>query len=207
MSGVTFQSIIEKQQREPPPICDDVSVQRIPARDNGEELVDINTSGSTLVRMLPAASTPFSGDLCSSAGLPHSSFIRQVVLKRLEGAVNNLRMILQRPALVFTVVEGIRLKREVEEEMYNYNKSTGGCVSFRVFDDEIDEFVDMGDLEVLTFSKNLTVEQQKNRGALLTACGYAGLINYPYEWWTFCYGTKYYCYYTGNKVAIYDEKL
>lgn len=204
--SLPFQNVIERQQREMPPRCDDEIISSIPAVDNGDELIDINTAGSQYVKMLQPGAVPFSGDMDHNAGLSHSSFIRKGLMLRLEAAVKNIQTLLARNQLVFMVVEGLRLDSEVDAQMANEHKSTGGCVSFRVFDEEINEFVDMGDHEVFTFSKNLTATQQHNRGSLLTACGYAGLINYPYEWWTFCFGTKYFCYYTGNKIAIYDTK-
>ena len=204
--SMSFQKVIEMQQREVPPQHDDEVILSIPVSDNGDELVDINAINNPFVKMLEPNPVPFSGDMSYSAGLPHSSFVRNGLLSRLEAAVKNIRMLLGRSLLVFMVVEGLRLDSEAQPEMHNHHKATGGCISFRVFDEEINEFVDMGDNEVLTYSKNLTSEQQRNRGSLLTACGYAGLINYPYEWWTFCFGTRYFCYYTGNKTAIYDVK-
>ena len=196
----SYESIIHRQQTGQPPIFEDLLVQSIPVCDNNDPLVDINTS--KLVRMLPPSlSQPFPDDMLHSVNLSHSSLVRSAVLYRLEGAVANMRIILKRPNLVFTVVEGLRKQGMSENE--NAHKATGGCVSFRVLDDDIDEFVDMGDCEVLTFSRNLTATQIQNRIALLSACGMAGLVNYPYEWWTFCYGTQYFSYYTNTRMAIY----
>jgi hypothetical protein len=199
-------NIINRQQTEIPPCIDDQDIRSIRIVECNDPLVDINTCGSSYVRMLPIPTVPFSG-MEYSVGLPHSTFVRKMLLTRLEAAVKNIRMILNRPELVFLVVEGLRVRDETSPDLFNSHKVTGGCVNFRVFDDEISEFVDMCDYEVLTFSNALTSEQRSNRTALLTACCMAGLINYPHEWWTFCFGTQYFCYYTKNSVAIFDEKV
>ena len=202
----TFETIIHRQQSSTPPFFEDITIQSIPVNDNKDELVNINTANSSLVKMLPAAAL-YPEDMEHSVGLPHSSFIRSGLFQRLEGAVQNLRIFTNRSKLVFMVVEGLRKRSESRDSDENLHKATGGCVSFRVFDEEIDEYVDMGDSEVLTFSKNLTPVQKQNRIHLLSACGIAGLVNYPYEWWTFCFGTRYFAYYTENKVAVYDNVL
>lgn len=94
--------------------------------------------------------------------------------------------------------------------------STGGCVALRLFDKNSETFLDMGKFgyvwfeklennEANTFSANLTPEQKANRGLLLTCAGMAGLVNYPYEWWHFSFGDRYFCYYTNNPKAIYGS--
>lgn len=198
-----YEHIILRQQSEVPVTYEDPVVMSIPVIENNDELVDINQMRSEYVKMLPRSASAFPSDMDHSVNLGHSSFIRKELFKRLEGAVANLRIILNRPKLVFMVVEGLR-KRD-ETDVAHPHKATGGCVSFRIADDEVDEFVDMGDCEVLTFSRNLTQSQIQNRTALLTACGIAGLVNCPNEWWTFCFGTRYFSYYTNNKTAVYGD--
>ena len=94
--------------------------------------------------------------------------------------------------------------------------STGGCVDIRLFNDDANEFLDMGKFGFLwypekvnnqsnTFSANLTEVQKSNRHLLLSAATMSGLVNYPYEWWHFSFGDRYFCYYTGNATAIYGS--
>ena len=91
--------------------------------------------------------------------------------------------------------------------------STGGCVDIRLYNGTDDVYLDMGQFGNLWgenkqshfYCAGLTQEQKDNRSALLLASGIVGLINYPYEWWRFSYGDKYYAYYTKNKYAIYNS--
>lgn len=89
--------------------------------------------------------------------------------------------------------------------------ATGACVDIRLFNDKTKEFLDMGKFgsywgenkEALTYCANLTDIQKENRSLLLTCSAMAGLVNYPYEWWHFSFGDRYYSYYTNNRFAIY----
>jgi D-alanyl-D-alanine dipeptidase len=89
--------------------------------------------------------------------------------------------------------------------------STGANVSIRLMNLETLSFIDMGQFGLLwgdnkeanTFSANLTEEQKMNRGHLITCAAIAGLVNYPYEWWHFSFGDRYFCYYTNNKSAVH----
>ena len=92
--------------------------------------------------------------------------------------------------------------------------ATGACVSVRLFDKETSTFLDMGKFgfnwfpgrvnnEANTFCALLSDEQKNNRRILLEAGSFAGLVNYPYEWWHFSFGDRYFSYYTQNKVAIH----
>lgn len=91
--------------------------------------------------------------------------------------------------------------------------STGACVDIRLFDDDKGEFLDMGKFGLLwgkneqahMFCAGLTEEQKNNRHMLLTAASIAGLMNYPYEWWHFSYGDKYYAYCTEEEYALYKS--
>lgn len=93
---------------------------------------------------------------------------------------------------------------------------TGASVAVRLFDTASETFLDMGKFgymwfkklennEANTYSANLSPEQKSNRALLLTCASMAGLINYPYEWWNFSFGDRYFCYYTNNPRAIYGS--
>ena len=55
-----------------------------------------------------------------------------------------------------------------------------------------------------TSYRSITKEQKKNRQILLTAMKCAGFVNYPGEWWHFCYGDKMWAAYSRVPYAIYD---
>ena len=56
-----------------------------------------------------------------------------------------------------------------------------------------------------TWSKELTSLQKRCRFILYDAMTAAGFINYPLEWWHFCYGDKMYAAYKFEEKAIYGK--
>ena len=56
-----------------------------------------------------------------------------------------------------------------------------------------------------TWSQELSSNQKRNRFILYNAMMQAGFINYPLEWWHFCYGDKMYAAYKFEKNAIYGK--
>lgn len=213
--------IIDRQQRELPLLLTDERVLTKTICECNDKFIDIATVNNEYIKMLPVPSQPFV-DITHNAGLVHSSFIRSLLFKRLEAAVNNFNRIYKGvdkdSKIVFMVFEGLRSLEDCRNagpykdvDIYNEQKATGGFVSFRLFDESIDEFLDLGEVDsditkvYVTFSKHLTAVQKRNRTYLLHACAMAGLVNYPLEWWTFCFGTQYYSYYTDNRVAIFDK--
>ena len=56
-----------------------------------------------------------------------------------------------------------------------------------------------------TESKLITEEQRRNREILLTAMRDAGFVNYPAEWWHYCYGDKMWAAYSHEKYAIFGK--
>ena len=57
-----------------------------------------------------------------------------------------------------------------------------------------------------TWSKGLNRQQQCNRFILYNAMTQAGFVNYPLEWWHFCYGDKMYAAYKFEKKAFYGKE-
>jgi D-alanyl-D-alanine dipeptidase len=85
---------------------------------------------------------------------------------------------------------------------------TGGAVDVALVDPN-GSFVAMGNLvqhndTAETIVAGLTKEQQDNRALLISVMTKAGFVNYPYEWWHWSFGDKYWGYRTG-KTAIYDS--
>ena len=56
-----------------------------------------------------------------------------------------------------------------------------------------------------TWSKELSYCQKRNRFILYNAMIQAGFVNYPLEWWHFCYGDKMYAAYKFKKKAFYGK--
>ena len=85
---------------------------------------------------------------------------------------------------------------------------TGGAVDLSLCDKDGKE-LDMGtqyrehNLKTATHSKSLNENQRNNRRILLKAMQYAGFVNYPAEWWHFCYGDKMWAAYSKKKTALY----
>ena len=86
---------------------------------------------------------------------------------------------------------------------------TGGAVDLSLCDKDGKE-LDMGtqyrehNIKTATHSKSLSDQQHNNRRILLKALQSAGFVNYPAEWWHFCYGDKMWAAYSNKKVALYD---
>ena len=56
-----------------------------------------------------------------------------------------------------------------------------------------------------TWSRELSYSQRRNRFILYNAMTSAGFVNYPLEWWHFCYGDKMYTAYKFEKKAFYGK--
>lgn len=85
---------------------------------------------------------------------------------------------------------------------------TGGAVDIALVN-ETKAMVDVGnwfdyDESAYTDFQGLNEEQNKNRQMLIQVMTKTGFVNYPYEWWHWSYGDRYWGFMTGNK-AIYGE--
>jgi D-alanyl-D-alanine dipeptidase len=90
---------------------------------------------------------------------------------------------------------------------------TGGAIDLTLYNEKggelnlgtkFDEFN-----EEKTKSKSLTEEERENRKILYKAMISAGFVNYPAEWWHYCYGDRMWAAYSGRKSCFYgflDEK-
>ncbi len=83
--------------------------------------------------------------------------------------------------------------------------STGAAVDIRLWDEENNDFVDLGTFgaiwgkneRAITFSDDITSAQKQNRYYMLLAAAKAGLTNYLYEYWHFSSGDRYAAFWTG----------
>ena len=86
--------------------------------------------------------------------------------------------------------------------------STGAAIDIRLWNEETNDFVDLGKFGVIwgenkeaqTFSENISEAQKLNRLYLLIAALNSGLINYVYEHWHFSAGDRYAAYWQGKDV-------
>ena len=86
---------------------------------------------------------------------------------------------------------------------------TGGAVDLTLCDSN-GQPLDMGtkydEFNALTptHAKGLSHDAQNNRNILLKYMQQEGFVNYPNEWWHFCYGDKMWAAYANKKYAMYD---
>ena len=87
---------------------------------------------------------------------------------------------------------------------------TGGAVDLSLCDEHGNP-LDMGtrylehNEKTVTECQSITKEQRNNRKILLAAMRDAGFVNYPGEWWHFCYGDRMWAAYKHRRYAIYGE--
>lgn len=105
-------------------------------------------------------------------------------------------------------VEVMNMARKYVSDPDNFSPHlTGGAVDITLTDAE-GQLLDMGnwfdhsDSACLDYD-NLTNEQQSNRSMLSDLMFSLGFVNYPYEWWHWSYGDKYWGY-IKNCDAVYD---
>lgn len=85
---------------------------------------------------------------------------------------------------------------------------TGGAVDISLCNKNQKEY-DMGTLytqissKTPTKAKGLTQTQKKNRFILINVMEKAAFINYPNEWWHFCYGDRMWAAYSKRKECCY----
>lgn len=89
---------------------------------------------------------------------------------------------------------------------------TGGAIDLTLCDDNgIDynmgcRISDNGNITI-THSKAISEEVYSNRMLLLSVLTNVGFVNYPKEWWHFCYGDRMWAVYKNKKNALYGEVL
>jgi D-alanyl-D-alanine dipeptidase len=87
---------------------------------------------------------------------------------------------------------------------------TGGALDLTVCDDQGNE-LDMGcgigqyDDTTTTMSSSITRQQQRNRRLLRDAMEKASFVNFPAEWWHYCYGDRMWAAYSRHRFAYYGQ--
>lgn len=90
----------------------------------------------------------------------------------------------------------------------NGGHQTGGAIDITLTDKNGVE-LDMGSKyaehipQTKTYSKELTEEQYKNRQYLLDNMKKLDFVNFPTEWWHYCYGDQMWAAYKGKKECFY----
>lgn len=59
----------------------------------------------------------------------------------------------------------------------------------------------------LSRAENISGEAKQHRAIMFGALFQAGFVNYPFEWWHWSYGDKYWAFMAGRPFAIYDVAL
>ena len=141
-------------------------------------------------------------------------WVRKHVAEMLDNAQRSLPLHFE-----LKVVSGFRDDEEqhfLQKKFSNSKKvaiesghSTGGAVDVTLYyyGKEIDcggKYLSFTPLTP-TWSQELSSNQKRNRFILYNAMMQAGFINYPLEWWHFCYGDKMYAAYKFEKNAIYGK--
>ena len=140
------------------------------------------------------------------------------VRKRVAALLENAQRALP-PHFEIKVTSGFRSEAEqlaLREKFGNKQRvaadsghSFGGAVDVILF--YCGNEVDCGDsyLEFTantpTWSNTLSRSQKRNRFILYNAMTRTGFVNYPLEWWHFCYGDKMYAAYKFEKKAFYGK--
>ena len=85
---------------------------------------------------------------------------------------------------------------------------TGGAIDITLINNNGEE-LDMGtkyeeyNKKTITDCKDITDIQKKNRKKLIKGLTKLGFVNFPGEWWHFCYGDKMWAAYKNKKECIY----
>lgn len=87
---------------------------------------------------------------------------------------------------------------------------TGGAIDIGLIYLKSGELLDMGnnfiyDESAETAYPNLTDSQKENRKLLSRTMESVGFVNYPFEWWHWSYGDKYWAYVKEESFAVYDS--
>ena len=152
---------------------------------------------------------------CGEELVPYQGiWVRKRVAVMLENAQRALP-----PHFALKVASGFRNETEqlaLREKFGNKQRvaadsghTTGGAVDVTLF--YCGQEIDCGSKyltftpQTPTWSNMLNRSQQRNRFILYNAMTQAGFINYPLEWWHFCYGDKMYAAYKFEKKAFYGK--
>lgn len=86
---------------------------------------------------------------------------------------------------------------------------SGGAMDLTIIDNQSNQ-LDMGTnltdaygIKVHTENNLITEDQRKNRKILYDAMTRAGFVNYPLEWWHYCYGDRMWAAYTSKGECFY----
>lgn len=207
-----------------PPVISDARILRIPIVECGESLVDLTT--------FPVLSTPAHPRARSQAKtkLWCRRTVAERLVEADRALAGHFRILVvesHRPLSLqrtyweadFAVLRA-RHPNWPDEDLERENAkfvappwitpphSTGGAIDV-VLADAAGREVDLGSQlneegpRMATLAPHLPREVANRRRALLQAMVAAGFVNYPYEWWHYSYGDRYWAYVTGAREAIY----
>ena len=201
----------------------------IPVKDNGEKMVSL----LGLDRLFLLHSTNVrSENICGNSKYPYA---RVTVRNMLKDAIANLETdygvvliesyrkyefqmaLFQKKVANIITDSGLpREKAEEEASLYVSNPDiysphvTGGAIDIGLIELSTMALVDVGnkfthDDTAQTHYQNLTSYQNRNRKLIIDLMTSVGFVNYPYEWWHWSYGDKYWAMTKKESRAIYDS--
>ncbi|MBX9447225.1 M15 family metallopeptidase [Dickeya chrysanthemi] len=80
------------------------------------------------------------------------------------------------------------------------------CLSGKICDmgSEYDMDIASSNGKCMSFCENISEKAQKNRNIMFSVLSANGFVNYPFEWWHWSYGDKYWAAMTNAQFALYD---
>ena len=209
-----------------PLLIDDPKVLAIPIEERGEHLVDLREYPVLATIEHPRAKSPAETRLHCRSGVAERLVVAD---KALPDGIRLLVLECHRPLELqrryWEADLAVLRKRHPdwsEKRLLRENAkfvappwtipphSTGGAVDLVLVDEDGEE-LDMGSALneegplMRTDADGILSEAKANRCTLLETMASAGFVNYPYEWWHFSYGDRYWAYVTGKSTALYTS--
>lgn len=188
--------------------------------DNGEELVKINTSKIYLDKKMEEENAILRESVCDKLNkvaikLEKSNYFLKIFdayrsyENQKKSWENRLRETKRdNPNLTEEEIERITSLKVAKPTKGHGGHQTGGAVDLTIINAEGKE-LDMGTQyeeyseKTITHSKFITEEQMKNRKLLEQLLKEEGFVNFPGEWWHYCYGDKMWAAYQGKRTCQY----
>ena len=211
------------------PKINDPKIVSIPVKENGEALVNF----LDLDRLFLLSQTKISSE--NIHGDSEHPVVRVKVKEKLRNVIKNLpsqyglfmdesyrsyeyqkSLFQNQVAKLMSEKEIDRVAAETEASRFVSNPDvysphvTGGAIDLAIISLDTKELLDIGnnftyDDSAKTDYSGLTQIQKNNRRLLIDIMTQAGFVNYPYEWWHWSYGDKYWAHVTGKPYAIYGS--
>ena len=210
-------------------IISDFEIMKIPAKENGERLVSLREYSKEICIDIDSVSKKYEGlkdeecfvreSIAIMLSKAQSNLHNGIKIKIFDG-YRSMKTQKRIYKIVFNEIKSKNhslsnkeLSLETDTWVANPKTipphTTGGAVDVTLLDKNGNE-IDMGGKtnsvgeESLTFCQKISEEAKNNRKILIDIMENAGFVNYPGEWWHWCYGDRMWAYYSGKPYAIFD---